>query len=231
MRDKHFNFSDRILHILLLNSNFLSDFGLFTGKTGLAITFAHLHRQTLNSAYDDCLGELLDDIMRKTYKGLNIDFASGFTGIGWGLEYLLQNGFVEGNGIDTCKELDLKIMERDPRRITDLSLDTGLEGLLHYVLAHLHGAASKRDILPFDEIYLNDLYYSVLSIEQCDLSVPLKILIDKYINWYTDRHTLDYQMDVTLFIKDIEVNEKRFSEYPLGIRDGLAGILLKQYLQ
>lgn len=38
MRDKHFSFSERILHILLLNSNFLSDFGLFTGKTGLAIT-------------------------------------------------------------------------------------------------------------------------------------------------------------------------------------------------
>lgn len=231
MRNRQFSFSDRILHILLLNSKFLSDFGLFAGKTGLAITFAHLYKQTLTSIYDDCMGELLDDIMGKTYKGLGTDFASGFAGIGWGLEYLLQNGFAEGKGVDVCGELDSKIMERDPRRITDLSLETGMEGLLHYVLAHLHGAISKGDLLPFDETYLGDLYSSVMSLKQCNLSVPLRVLIDKYINWYANRITLDYKLDVTLFIKNTEVNEERCFEYPLGIREGLSGILLKQCLQ
>lgn len=230
MRNRHFNFSDQILHVLLLNSKFLSDFGLFTGKTGLAIAFAHLYRRTPDSIYDDCLGELLDDIMQKTHKGLDTDFASGFAGIGWGVEYLLQNAFVEGKAIDVCEELDLKIMEKDSRRITDLSLESGMEGLLHYVLAHLHGAISKGGSLPFDETFLSDLYSSVMSLKRCKSPTPLNMLIEKYINWYSDRLALDYKLDISLFIKDIEVNEKHCSEYPLGIRDGLSGILLKQCL-
>lgn len=228
IRNRHFKLSERIIHILFLNSKYLSDLGLLTGKTGVVIAFAHLYRQTSNSIYDDWMEDLLDDVLEKTYKELSVDFASGFLGIGWGLEYLLQNGFVEGNGIEVCGELDFKIMEKDPRRMKDFSLETGLEGLLHYVLAHLHGAINTKSELPFDEIYLEDLYSAVKSIRQDDLSASLSLLADNYIGWYTDRVELNYQFNIELFIKDIEIDEKHFIGYPLGLREGLSGILLKQ---
>lgn len=138
-----FDLSKRIQHRLILKSKFLSDYGLLSGKTGIAIVFAHLHKQYHNEVYYDCMSELLDDILENTYQGLNMDFASGFSGIGWGIEYLLQNQFVAGDGIEVCAELDKKIMEKDPRRIANVSLESGLEGLLHYVLAHLNGAVRK----------------------------------------------------------------------------------------
>lgn len=119
-------------------------------------------------------------------------------------------------------------MERDPRRITDLSLETGLEGLLHYVLAHLHGAIQKGSSLPFDDSYLADLYSSVRSIQKCNPS--LHLLINKYMDWYNHKKELEYQLDIASFIAPLEIGEKRCSECSLGIRDGLSGMLLKQLL-
>lgn len=231
MMNKPFLLFDRIQHILLLKSTFLSDFGLLNGKMGVAIAFAHLYRKTLNDVYEDCMEELLDDIIERTYKGLDIDFLSGFSGIGWGIEYLLQNGFVEGNGVDICEDLDCKIMERDPRRITDLSLETGMEGLLHYVLAHLHGAVRQGGALPFDETYLEDLHSSVQSICRYDVCSSLGLLIDTYLSWYSNRLVLNYPLDIVCFFHGIQVDEKHCTEYSLGLRDGLSGIILKQILQ
>jgi hypothetical protein len=52
----------------------------------------------------------------------------GLTGIGWGIEYLIQNGSVKGESVEICEEIDYRIMETDPKRITDFSLETGFEG-------------------------------------------------------------------------------------------------------
>lgn len=215
---------------MLLQSKFLSDFGLFNGKMGVAIAFAHLYRRTRNDIYDDCMNELLDEILKKTYKGLETGFASGFSGIGWGIEYLLQNRFVGGNGTDICEAIDRKIMEKDPRRITDMSLETGLEGILHYVLAHLNGAVLSSSPLPFDGQYLEDLYEAVGAIKQSDISASLTALIDSYTEWYRKKTLLNYQFNMEKLIMPIEIKDRWLNDCSLGIRDGLAGILLKGLL-
>lgn len=222
-----FSPEEEILHVLLLQSKFLSDFGLFNGKMGVAIAFAHLYRRTRNDIYDDCMNELLDEILKKTYKGLETGFASGFSGIGWGIEYLLQNRFVGGNGTDICEAIDRKIMEKDPRRITDMSLETGLEGMLHYVLAHLNGAILNASPLPFDGQYLEDLYEAVGAIKQTGMSASLITLMKSYTEWYRKKTPLDYQFNIEKLMMPIEIKDGRLNDYALGIRDGLAGILLK----
>lgn len=230
MTHRTWNLSERIQNSLMLKSKLLSDVGLLNGKMGMAIAFGHLYKQTLNEVFDDCMSELVDNILETTYKGLDIGFLSGFSGIGWGIEYMIQHGFVEGNGVEVCSELDLRIMEKDPRRITDFSLETGLEGLLHYVLAHLCGAIRQESQLPFDNTYLGDLYSSLKSRHQCGESSTLNLLINKYTDWYNGTNTLGYHWNILSFIEPIEVDEKRIAEYPLGIRDGLSGVLLKQLL-
>lgn len=230
MTHRTWNLSERIQHRLMLKSKLLSDVGLLNGKMGMAIVFGHLYKQTLNEVFDDCMSELVDNILETTYKGLDIGFSSGFSGIGWGIEYMIQHGLVEGNGVEVCSELDLRIMEKDPRRITDLSLETGLEGLLHYVLAHLCGAIRQESQLPFDNTYLGDLYFSLKSRHQCDESSTLNLLINEYTDWYNGTNTLDYHWNILSFIEPMEVDEKRIAEYPLGMRDGLSGVLLKQLL-
>lgn len=225
-----FSPEEEILHVLLLQSKFLSDFGLFNGKMGVAITFAHLYRRTRNDIYDDCMNELMDEILKKTYKGLETGFASGFSGIGWGIEYLLQNRFVGGNGADICEAIDRKIMEKDPRRCMDMSLETGFEGMLHYVLAHLNGAILNASPLPFDSQYLKDLYEAVGAIPQSDVSASLTALINSYTEWYRKKTPLNYQFNMEKLIMPVEIKDGRLNDCALGIRDGLAGILLKNLL-
>ena len=220
----------KCVHVLVLNSYFTQDVGLFNGKTGIAITFAHLYKQTQNQVYYDCMSELLDDILENVYKDLPYNISMGLSGIGWGIEYLLQQDFVEGDGIEICEEIDRQIMLTDPMRIMDKSLDTGVEGLLHYVLLHLRGAmANEKKLLPFDKIYLSDLYQNVKSLVPSKQSTFLQQLCDDYTRWF-ETGEMDYSPHVTQFMKQVQVDFTDLSNSPLGIQEGISGWLLTHLL-
>ena len=59
------------------------------------------------------------------------------------------------NTCDLLEDIDLEIMKTDVYRLTDVSLTSGLSGILHYVLSRL---SNKMSYSFFDEIYLNDFY-------------------------------------------------------------------------
>lgn len=218
----------RIEHILMLKSKFVPDVGLLEGKMGIVLAFAHLYRHTCNEIYYDCMSELLDDVLEHVYKGLDVGFASGFTGIGWGIEYLLQSGFVEGDGVEVCEETDKKIMTFDIRRMTDTTLESGLEGLLHYVLIHIRGSKER---LPFDELYFSDLYTKIKTLMDDEQREDSFIRLGSmYMRWYEMRSVLDYQLDVLQFVSSSVIEQEQLSGSPLGVRDGLSGLLLKQLL-
>lgn len=208
----------------------MADIGLLNGKTGIVITFAHLYELTHNEIYYDYMSELLDDVLDHAHKGLDTGFMSGLSGIGWGIEYLIQNRFVEGQGIEICEEIDKRIMAFDPRRIIDLSLDSGLEGLLHYVLIHIGGSNAANNLLPFDEMYFSDLYAVVKSLPTNNNSSSLTQLSVAYIDWYEKRVIPDYQLNILQFICSSIEEQELLSDLQLGVKDGLSGLLLKQLL-
>lgn len=222
------SYSARIQHILMLKSKFIPDVGLLDGKMGIAIAFAHLYGHTHNDIYYDYMSELLDDVVENIYKGLDIGFMFGFSGIGWGIEYLLQNQFVEGESLEICEEIDKKITAFDPRRIIDTSLENGLEGLLHYILIHIFGNKKEENPLPFDEMYLSDLYKRTKCLISHNNTVSLTQLGNIYIDWYEKRSILNYQLNIIQFICSPVIDQKLLSNSQLGIRNGLSGILLKQ---
>ena len=218
----------RIQHILMLKSKFLPDVGLLEGKMGIVLALSHLYKHTCNEIYYECMSELLDDVLEHVYKGLDVEFTSGFTGIGWGLEYLLQGGFVEGDGVEVCEEIDKKIMTFDVRRMTDTSLESGLEGLLHYVLIHIRGSTKQ---LPFDELYFSDLYAKIKTLMDDEQREDSFLRLGSmYMHWYETRSMPDYPLDVLQFVDSPLVEQALLSVSPLGLRDGLAGLLLKQLL-
>ncbi len=100
------------------------------------VFFMHYYRYTGDTMYEDVALELLDEVEEKLQKGLPVTFESGLSGIGWAVNYLIANTFVEGDSLEICEEIDSKIMETDPRRLTDYTLEKGLGGILLYVLAH-----------------------------------------------------------------------------------------------
>lgn len=147
---------DRIVNNLMVYASGINDLGLYHGKMGIILFFAHYARYTNESVYDDFAGNLLDDVFEKINTGLSIDFESGLAGIGWGIEYLLQNQFVEGSSNDILEEVDIKIMQHDIRRFRDLSIKTGIEGISYYVSKRIDSSLKNNEALPFDKIYLSE---------------------------------------------------------------------------
>ena len=225
------------LHRLLLNSSSQRDLGLYHGKMGLILFFAHYFRLTKNPVFDDTANELMEELLSEIHNGLPVGLASGSAGVGWGMEYLIQNGFVDGDSLDICEEVDKKIMEKDPRRITDYSIETGLGGILHYVLAHIKGVVTQHSKMPFDETYLNDLEQALSNIpKNTELPEEFKELSAKYLDFYRNRNELDYSLSLSFIIDDLETENLRKSapsassafQHNLGLNKGLSGLLLKE---
>ena len=233
-KQKHnteFTLEQQIIHQLLLCADVGKDTGLYHGKMGLVLFFAHYFNFTKNSIYEDTAEELMEELMNEIHVELPMGFASGLSGIGWGLEYLIQNGLVEGDSLEVCEDIDKKIMETDPRRITDYSLETGLEGLLHYVLAHIKGVSVQHSTLPFDAVYLRDLYQAVSTISpDCEVSEEFKLVAAQYSHFYKNKTAVDYSMSLSSIIDDVEVKDGMLDRHPLGLKKGLAGFLLKKII-
>ena len=142
---------NRIVNHLILHSCSLDDVGLFHGKTGVVLFFAHYARYTGIEMYDDFAEKLLEDIANNISKALPINMEFGLCGIGWGINYLIQNGFMKGDPNEILADIDEKIMERDLRRVKDLSLETGLMGIYYYIQSRmefsclLYTSPSPRD--------------------------------------------------------------------------------------
>jgi lantibiotic modifying enzyme len=152
----------RIANHWILHASFNSGLGLFNGKMGCAVFFFHYARYTGNDCYEYFAGELLNEIYEDIHADTSVRFSSGITGIAWGVTYLIYAGFVEGNPGEILTDIDRKIMEKDLRRISDYSLESGLEGIAWYALSRLYSKENK----PFDANWLSDLQQACNRIEK-----------------------------------------------------------------
>lgn len=101
----------RIANHLIINSSFIDNLGLYNGKMGIILFFAHYARFVNNSIFEDFMGKLLDEVYEEIDEQQSVDFKNGLCGIGWGILYLLKHKFVEGNPSDILKNIDYKIID------------------------------------------------------------------------------------------------------------------------
>lgn len=201
----------RIANYLMMNASFQDDLGIFQGKMGCVLFFAHYSRYISQERYAEFASELLDEIYTDLNERTPVDFAYGLCGIAWGIEHLVQQGFTQGDTGDILADVNGQIMERNPLRIQDLSFEKGLEGIAYYIRIHTQSpCANTRTI---DEEYLQSLETALKT------KLPM---------WSNPRDALTlpgvlYQKMNALNITD----DAKLSVYPLGIADGLAGIGLK----
>lgn len=140
----------------LLKGNLCRDVSLFYGKMGIATFFFELSRHTGNVWYEEFAGELLENVCSGLSSSLPVTFSDGLCGIGWCIEFLKKENFVEGDTDEILYEIDARVMERDLRRISDDSLETGIRGIAAYVNSRM---TSERagSYVPFDRSYLDEL--------------------------------------------------------------------------
>lgn len=101
----------RIANVLILNASFTNNLGLLNGKMGIAIFFYHYALYTQDEQYREFADDLIDEVYEDIKKNTPIDFANGLTGIGWGVEYLVKNRFVEADTDEALEEIDTAILK------------------------------------------------------------------------------------------------------------------------
>jgi hypothetical protein len=137
---------DRIANVLLLNGSFINNLGLLNGKMGIAIFFYHYSRYTQKKIYEDYAGELIDEIYKEINVATTVNFSDGLTGIGWGIEYLIRNHFINGDTDEILAELDNTIYKY--RLNSPILIENGDEffGYGFYHIARLKGHTIDDDL-------------------------------------------------------------------------------------
>lgn len=149
----------RIAKLLMLHGSFSKKLGLMNGKMGIIIFFYHYSKYTNKKIYEDFAGEMIDEIYKELHDHYPANFGKGLAGIAWGMEYLIQNQFVEAEANEVLEDLDEMIFEWDIRKISDPTLNSGLEGIAHYVISRCKGRPVENIKIPRD--YIEDLIVSL----------------------------------------------------------------------
>lgn len=119
--------------------------GLFSGNMGLCIFLYHASKQSNNNEYEQLADDLLDKIFGSLYTFTQPEFENGLAGIGWGIEYLVQNGFAEGDTDIILADIDTEVFKKLTQTdIKNIDLQNGLTGYLYYLVWRLRSDNSKQ---------------------------------------------------------------------------------------
>lgn len=214
----------KILNHLVLHVFEMPGLGLMDGRMGGAITFFLIGRKFKESVLIDFAEKLLDNVIGNIAKNTPFSFSSGLCGIGWGLDFLLHEHFISGDPVEICEEIDKNIMQINPKRI-EHSLEWGLKGLLHYVLAHL--TICKRP--PFDAPFMDILYSKVKTVYSHEKDEDLRELCYNVCNFY-ERKNWNYSFQIDKFISEKCKNatELKLPHEDMSLSTGLCGFLLQK---
>ncbi|MDR2147025.1 MAG: hypothetical protein LBE91_11255 [Tannerella sp.] len=98
-----------IADMLLLNGTLLESPGLWYGRMGVAVFFFHYAQYSGNGMFEDYAVEIIEQIQAEIHRNSPADYANGLTGIGAGIEYLAQNGFLDINPDEILEDFDNRI--------------------------------------------------------------------------------------------------------------------------
>lgn len=148
----------KIADYLLLKSSSMYDIGLFHGKMGVVLALYLYADKYADETMRDYAWELFQQVYDGVHADMPIGLERGLAGIGYGTSLLRKRGLVECDLNDILVDIDHKIMERDPRRLTDMSARTGVQGLMLY----LELRQNVEPISTFDELYINELRETIM---------------------------------------------------------------------
>ena len=214
---------------LLLNGGLVSNLGLFYGQMGVTLALFHYGRGNDEQVVTDIAQELLEDLLNSVDDSLLSGLDSGYAGLAWGLCYLQWASFIDVDLSDLLEEVDNKIKETDITRISDLSLEKGLIGLLHYVLFR---SLVQPSFASKDPVYMAS-WGERMSRDRDNIR-RVNPSGSEWIGEYLDTSApLDYSPRIVL--QQWLPTECLGSSFdpkglPIGLRQGIAGQLLKVYL-
>ena len=225
MQKTEFTKEQRALHKLIVDSIGMNDIGLFDGKMGIVISLITYSRNNKLKCVEEMVDFLMEQLLESMTNISPLSFSNGITGIGWGIEYLIQNGYMPGCGADICSEIDKKLMSCDIRRVGDFSLEHGIYGWLHYIVAHIQGA-NRCGKQVFDRMYIIDLLAKLQEYssnnETTDEFKALRNMLVEVLNGATDVYKFP--------LEEIVKTDIKLSLNNLSLSKGLAGYLITKHI-
>lgn len=106
MRNHYENWMQQLADDYLKKSSSIQEPGLFNGKTGAAIILFKYAQISGIEKYAERANHLIGDVFEIVLNRLPINFENGLTGIGWGILYLRQNGFLTAGADYLLDEID-----------------------------------------------------------------------------------------------------------------------------
>ncbi|CAK7040871.1 MAG: hypothetical protein PEPC_01741 [Peptostreptococcus russellii] len=208
------------------NMNALTSNSLMHGKMGCIIflySYAQFSKETFfTETADTALEELLNNISTDV-----INMEHGLLGIGWGIQYLIINDYCSGDIDSLLFDIDKVILNLDFTKLTDYTFNTGVFGILFYILSRVK--TSKTNI--FDNFFLSKIYSTLYpgcngSIQNIRMISILKLLIDG------KNPSLDYFVDIINFLNDYTHSSITGTSLFNGYSGyGLWHLYLNRYLQ
>jgi hypothetical protein len=131
-----------INHILVqLNSfeeNCNRNYSLHHGKTGLALAYYILTAASNDEAYLLKAKSLIDEVSDNVGVVGHLDIENGLAGIGWAIEWLVQNKFIDANTDEILEDMDDELYKSVVyMKSSDLSVTNGAIGKASYFYRRL----------------------------------------------------------------------------------------------
>jgi hypothetical protein len=114
------------------------NYGLYRGRTGVCICHFLLSRLTGDQIYLEKAREILNTISDNIAATQELNFSDGLAGIGWGVEWLVQNNYVESNTDEVLEDIDNELYKSVVyAKSPDISLSNGTIGKIMYFYKRL----------------------------------------------------------------------------------------------
>lgn len=221
MKEIQFSKEQKMLHQAILHANNTPAYGLFDGEMGIVLVLSEYERRRKERPVRTAVNFLLDNVLTNLHKNMPLDFANGLTGIGWGVEYLIQKGFQKGVGVEICAAIDAKLLEVNLKRVHDFSLETGIKGWLHYIVAHVQGA-TRQGRVAFDREFLTDCHDVCRRLSVANSADKDFASLSEALEMTLQGNESAYTFDLKEFIQNSKAEEKA-----LGLHNGISGQLYK----
>lgn len=111
------------------------------GKMGKAVSLFELYEETKEETWKERGEALLDEIMDECSEHTPIGYGTGLCGIGFGIESLLQKGYVEGDADEILSEIDHNVAVAIH---TVIDMDTDIRNGWLGIAIYLHKRLSYR---------------------------------------------------------------------------------------
>ena len=216
----------QIANTLCINVQNVTKYGLLQGRFGIAVFFYHYARYTGDKRYNNFPDELISYLLKKIGKDYPKNLDDGLIGIGWGLDYVVKEGFVEADD-NFFNEGDAEICKMDMSdffKEMELPIPLFSKGLyalqrkktdmLKKSISEVNLFIEKLSSSKIPLLYLNSIIYVLLAyINMGEKTDEYKIILDNlYTNALRASHKKISYLNFLLLQKNISMMQDNYAK-------------------